>query len=111
MFCFKFISGAVPPIPEIENVYGFSSASLLAILIVADLFPGVVGENVISNVVELPALTGVEAIWLIENSPGSVPPIETILGVPVKFKLAAPVFSMVKVTALEELPVNIEPNA
>ena len=48
--------------PVIVNIYGFSSASSLAIEIVAVLFPLVKGENVIANPVEPLIAMGVVAV-------------------------------------------------
>ncbi len=57
--CLRLISVAVP-VPLMLKLYGFSSESSLAILIVADLIPVVLGSKRIVKVVLLPAVTGVD---------------------------------------------------
>ena len=62
------ISGAVTPEPETANVYGFSSASLVAKETVSDASPTTVGSKVTWNVVEAPAATGLVGWLVIEKT-------------------------------------------
>ena len=86
--------GGVTPSPVTVNVYGFSSASSLAIVMVAVLLGAIeVGEKVIVKVVELLAATVAGPAALVTvNSAALAPLFATMLGVPVKFKVANPVF-------------------
>ena len=94
------------PEPVIVKVYGFSSESLFAIETVADLFPTLVGLNVIEKVVLLPnvIVESVELIFALNSE--AFAPVSKTIGEPVKFKSAYPVFSIVKVIAELEAPTR-----
>ncbi len=80
-----------------EKLYGFSSASLLAILTVAVRKPVALGSKVIVKVVVPPALATLVAASVVnEKSAAWVPPMVT-RGLSVKFNGAEPVVVMVKV--------------
>ena len=81
------------PVPWIAKLYGFSSPSSLAMLIVALRNPVPAGSNVTWKIVAPSAATGVVGCVVTVNSAACAPPTTT-LGVPVRFSAALPAFVM-----------------
>jgi hypothetical protein len=79
-------------------VNGFPFASLFAMLIVADFEPKDTGLKDTVKVALPPGAIVETAGWVTVNSEAFVPPF-TIIGLPVRVRSSAPVFSMVNVLA------------
>ena len=75
------------------------------ITIVIDFASIAVGLNEIVKVVENPAWIGVFVeFWSIVNKDILLPFLMILLGLPVRFKSAAPKFSIVKITSTLDVP-------
>ncbi|MCJ8163824.1 hypothetical protein MKJ04_03155 [Pontibacter sp. E15-1] len=97
-------------VPVRANVYGFSSASLFAMLNVAVLLPKLLGLKEISKLVDAPAATVPSVVdSFTTNWAASVPDITTF-GFPVSVKLSVPLFSTTKLLGLP-VPTPTVPNA
>ncbi len=94
-----------------SKLYGFSSLSLFAILILAVLKPVALGLNVILKVVKEPPAIGVDGIAVIVKSAKCVPVILTYGDPPVKVIGAGPVFLIVKVLVLAPPVILAEPKS
>ena len=98
------------PVPEMLNVYGFSSESLLAMLIVAVRTPVAVGSKRIVKVVVPLALIGLVGCVIMEKS-AAFAPLMLTMGDPFKVRLAVPVFSMVKMRSTVPLAMFTSPKS
>ncbi len=99
---------ALVPLPPMRKVYGFSSASSLAMLTSAVRLPVADGvSRRVKVVVPLAAATGVVAsLWRVK----SVDPLRATRGVPLRVRAPSPVLRMVKVCSWE-LPTATPPKS